>query len=169
MRFMMTLAVAALLLGVLPGMSSAQVNEEFADLSPYIDQAREVMRTDRKVLIRRAMGLTPEEDQNFWTPYREYSEDMEEVRDLRIKVITDFAANIDNMTDDVARQLLKDWLEYSERTVKVRKKHLRSFEKVTGYQKVVRFYQLENKIDSIINFSIAMQVPLLEVDRTASN
>ncbi len=169
MRYAMTLAMAALLLGVLPGMGSAQVNEKFADMSPYIDDARHVMRTDRKVLIRRALGLTPEEDQKFWTPYRQYSEDMEKVRSLRIKVITDYAANIDNMTDDVARQMLKDWLEYSERTVKVRRKHLNSFRKVTGYQKVVRFYQLENKIDSIINFAIAMQVPLLEVSQSASN
>jgi hypothetical protein len=117
MRYMMTLAMAAVLLGVLPSMGSAQINEQFADMSPYIDEAREVMRTDRKVLIRRAMGLTAEEDQKFWTPYRKYSEDMEAVRDLRIKVITDFAANIDNMTDDLARQILKDWLEYSDRTI----------------------------------------------------
>ena len=122
------------------------------------------MRTDRKVLIRRAMGLTAEEEQKFWTPYRKYSEDMEAVRDLRIKVITDFAANIDNMTDDLARQLLKDWLEYSDRTVQVRRKHLNSFRKAVGYQKVVRFYQLENKVDTIINFAISMQVPLLEVN-----
>ena len=145
-------------------MSSAQINEKFADMSPYVDEAREVMRTDRKVLIRRAMGLTAEEEQKFWTPYRKYSEDMEEVRDLRIKVITDFAANIDNMTDDLARQILKDWLEYSDRTVQVRRKHLNSFRKAVGYQKVVRFYQLENKVDTIINFAIAMQVPLLEVN-----
>ena len=164
MRYMMTLAMAALLLGVLPGMGSAQINEQFADMSPYIDEAREVMRTDRKVLIRRALGLTAEEDQKFWTPYRKYSEDMEAVRDLRIKVITDFAANIDNMTDDLARQILKDWLEYSDRTVQVRRKHLSSFRKAVGYQKVVRFYQLENKVDTIINFAIAMQVPLLEVN-----
>lgn len=164
MRYMMTLAMAALLLGVLPGMSSAQINEKFADMSPYVDEAREVMRTDRKVLIRRAMRLTAEEEQKFWTPYRKYSEDMEEVRDLRIKVITDFAANIDNMTDDLARQILKDWLEYSDRTVKVRRKHLNGFRKAVGYQKVVRFYQLENKVDTIINFAIAMQVPLLEVN-----
>ena len=164
MRYMMTLAMAALLLGVLPGMSSAQINEQFADMSPYVDEAREVMRTDRKVLIRRAMGLTAEEEQKFWTPYRKYSEDMEEVRDLRIKVITDFAANIDNMTDDLARQILKDWLEYSDRTVQVRRKYLSSFRKAVGYQKVVRFYQLENKVDTIINFAIAMQVPLLEVN-----
>ncbi len=163
MRYMMTLAMAAVLLGVLPGMGSAQINEQFADMSPYIDEARVVMRTDRKVLIRRAMQLTPEEDQKFWTPYRQYSDDMEKVRDLRIKVITDFAANIDNMTDKVARQILKDWLDYSERTVKVRRKHLNSFLKVTSYPKVIRFYQLENKIDTIINFAIAMQVPLIEV------
>ncbi len=163
MRYLMTVAMAALLLGVLPGMGSAQINEQFADMSPYIGEAREVMRTDRKVLIRRAMQLTPEEDQKFWTPYRKYSEDMEKVRDLRIKVITDFAANIDNMTDKVARQILKDWLDYSERTVKVRRKYLNSFLKVTTYPKVIRFYQLENKIDTIINFAIAMQVPLIEV------
>ena len=164
MRYLMTLAMAALLLGILPGVGSAQVNEKFADMSPFVDEARDVMRTDRKVLIRRAMNLTPEEDQKFWTPYRKYSEDMEKVRDLRIKVITDSAANIDNVTDDVAKQIIKDYFKYAEQSVRVQKKYLNDFLRVTSYQKVIRFYQLENKVDTIIDFAIAMQVPLIEVD-----
>jgi len=146
----------------LPGIASAQINQQFADLEPYIDEARATMATDRKVLIRDTLGLTSEEDKNFWTPYREYTEDMDEVNKLRLKVITDFAASQDNFTDDIAKQMLKDHFKFLEEQAKVKKKHASKFKKVLPEAKVARFYQIENKLDAIINFALAMQIPLIE-------
>ena len=82
--------------------------------------------------------------------------------DLRIKVITDFAANVDNMTDDIAKQILKDFFKFETDRAKVRKRHARYFRKVLPEAKVARFYQIDNKLDAIINFSLAMQIPLIE-------
>jgi hypothetical protein len=52
-----TMAVAMLMFACLPGIAAAQINEQFSDLEPYIDEARAVMATDRKVLIRRRPEL----------------------------------------------------------------------------------------------------------------
>ena len=162
MPLRITIASAVLMFAFLPGLTSAQINQEFADLEPYIDEARATMATDRKVLIRETLGLTPEEDKNFWTPYREYTEDMDEVNKLRLKVITDFAASQDNFTDDIAKQMLKDYFKFEKEQAKVKKKHASKFKKVLPEAKVARFYQIENKLDAIINFALAMQIPLIE-------
>jgi len=157
-----TMASAVLVVALLPGIGAAQINQQFSDLEPYIDEARAVMATDRKVLIRDALGLTREEDQNFWTPYREYTEDMDEVNKLRLKAITDYAANVDNFTDDIAKQVLNDYLKFEKDRSKVRNKHVKKFRTVIPEAKVARFYQIENKLDAIINFALAMQIPLIE-------
>jgi hypothetical protein len=162
MPLKLTMASAVLVFALLPGIGAAQINEQFSDLEPYIDEARAVMATDRKVLIRDALGLTREEDQNFWTPYREYTEDMDEVNKLRLKAITDYAANVDNFTDDIAKQVLNDYLKFEKDRSKVRNKHVKKFRKVIPEAKVARFYQIENKLDAIINFALAMQIPLIE-------
>ena len=157
-----TIVSAVAMLAFVPAISSAQINQEFSDLEPYIDEARAVMARDRKVLIREVLGLTTAEDQLFWTPYREYMEDIDEVNKLRLKVITDFAANADNLTDDIAKQMLKDFFKFEKEQAKVKKKHASNFKKVIPEAKVARFYQIENKLDAIINFALAMQVPLIE-------
>ena len=162
MPLKLTIASAVLMFAVVPGIASAQINQEFSDLEPYIDEARVVMARDRKVLIREALGLTAEEEKTFWTAYREYTDDMDEVNQLRLKVITDFAANQDNFTDDVAKQMLKDFFKFEKEQAKVKKKHASNFKKVLPEAKVARFYQIENKLDAIINFALAMQIPLIE-------
>lgn len=162
MRLKTIILSAAAVIAFVPAISSAQINEEFSDLEPYFEEARAVMARDRKVLIREALGLSPAEDQVFWTPYREYTEAMNEVNDIRVKVITDYAANVDNMTDDVAKQLLNDFFKYEKERAKVREKFVKDFRKVIPETKVVRFYQIDNKLDAVINFALAMQIPLIE-------
>ena len=162
MSLKLTIASAVLAFAFVPGIASAQINEKFSDLEPYIDEARATMATDRKVLIREVLGLTAEEEKTFWTPYREYTEDMDEVNKLRLKVITDFAANQENFTDDIAKQMLKDHFDFLEGQAKVKKKHAKKFRKVIPEAKVARFYQIENKLNAIINFALAMQIPLIE-------
>jgi len=161
MRLKSIIASVVLMLIASPGLVSAQVNEQFADLEPYIQEARAVMATDRKVLIRKTLGLTREEEETFWTAYREYAEDMDEVNQLRVKVITDYAANENNFTDDVAKQMLKDYFKFEKEQAKVKKKHASKFKKSIPESKVARFYQIENKLDAIINFNLAMQIPLI--------
>ena len=162
MRLLSTILSAVMMVMFLPGMAAGQINEEFSDLEPYFEEARDVMARDRKVLIREALGLSPSEDQVFWTPYREYTEAMNEVNDLRVKVITDYAANADNFTDDVAKDILKNWFKYEKERAKVKEKFASDFKKVIPEAKVARFYQIDNKLDAIINFALAMQIPLVE-------
>jgi hypothetical protein len=151
-----------LVFAALPGITFAQVNDKFANMEPQIAEARAVMATDRKVLIRSALGLTAEEEKTFWTAYREYSEDRDEVNKLRLKIITDFAANEANFTDDIAKQMLKDYFKFEEDRAKVKKKHHSKFNNMLSEAKVARFYQIESKLDAIINFALAMEVPMIE-------
>jgi hypothetical protein len=162
MPLKLTIASAVLMFSLIPGIASAQINEEFSNLQPYIDEARTTMARDRKVLIREALGLTSEEEKTFWTAYREYEQDRDEVNKIRLKVITDFAANQDNFTDDIAKDMLKDFFKFEKEQAKVKEKHASKFKKTIPEAKVARFYQLENKLDAIINFALAMQIPLIE-------
>ena len=144
----------------LPGI--AQVNEEFGYLASDIEAARTIIQTERKILIMREMTLTNEQAQAFWPLYDEYNAEVKKVEDLRIKVITDYAANYDAMTDAVAKKLLDESLKYEENRLKLKKSYVRKFRKILPETKVVRYFQLENKLDAIVNFKTASQIPLME-------
>ena len=156
--------VSVCLIGVLPNFAGAQLNEEFADMAQQVEAARTLMRADRKLLIMSEARLTPAEAEAFWPIYEQYANDIAEASDLRVKLITDYAANYDDLSDELADSLVKDLLAYQVKMHKVRKSYVRKFKKVLPATKVARFYQLENKLDALIAFNLAAKIPLIPVD-----
>ena len=140
---------------------SAQVNPAFSDLNAAVEDARTIVQTERKLIVQQGLGLTPTEANEFWPLYDQYAVDLRKVNDLRVKVVTDFAASYETMSDDVAKQLLKDGLKYNQDLVKLRQKYVKKFGKVLSPVKLARFYQLENKLDAISAFALARQIPLV--------
>jgi len=141
--------------------SFAQVNEEMSDFTNEIEAMRTVMQTERKILIMNEMTLTAEESEKFWPLYDEYRAEMKKIGNLRVKVITDYAASYEQMTDATARQLLDESFKFEEQALKLEKKYMKKFRKILPDIKVTRYFQLENKLDAIVNFDLASQIPLM--------
>ena len=157
-RKVIALALAAL---ALPLAATAQVNPAFADLTQATEEARTLVQTERKMIVSQALALTAEESNAFWPIYDRYMAEMKEAGDLRVKVITDYAASYDNLTDATAKQLIADGLKFQEKSLAVRKSYLKKFRKALPETKLARFYQIENKLDAIANFALARNIPLI--------
>jgi hypothetical protein len=142
--------------------SFAQVNEEMSDFTNEIEAMRTVMQTERKILIMNEMTLSPEDAENFWPLYDEYRAEMKKIGNLRVKVITDYAASYETMTDATAKQLLDESMKFEEQALKLEKKYMKKFRKILSDIQVTRYFQLENKLDAIINFDLAAQIPLMQ-------
>jgi uncharacterized protein (UPF0216 family) len=155
------LLAIALCTGISTG-AVAQETEITADIKNQIEAMRTVLQTERKILIMNEMTLTSEEAENFWPLYDEYRAEAKKIGDLRVKVITDYAANFESMTDEMANKLLDDSMKFEEQSVKLEKKYLKKFRKILPGIKVTRYFQLENKLDAIINFDLASEIPLME-------
>ena len=156
--------VPALLLGLMPLASPAQVNPSLSDLNDAVEQARTLIQAERKLVVQQNLMMTEDEAEAFWPVYDRYANEMKKANDLRVKVITDYAANYDDMSDQVANQLLDDGLAFNEAVVKVRKGYIGQFRNVLPAVKVARFYQIENKLDAIGAFALARQIPLVPVE-----
>lgn len=155
-------ALALLASGLaLPSLASAQVNPTFSELNEAVEEARTIIQSERKLLVSQGLALTPDESNAFWPVYDKYMLDMKAAGELRVKVITDYAANYANLTDPVAKQLITDSLKYQEKVLKIRKGYLGKFRKALPEVKLARFYQIENKLDAITNFVLADQIPLV--------
>jgi hypothetical protein len=155
---MIALALAALTLSFA---AQAQVNPAFSDLTQATEEARTIVQTERKLIVSQGLTLTAEEANAFWPVYDRYMAEMKEVGNLRVKVITDYAASYDNLTDATAKQLIADLLKYQENALKVRKSYVGKFRKVLPEVKLARFLQLENKLDAITDFALARNIPLV--------
>jgi hypothetical protein len=153
---MIKIAATALTLGLFAGFSipaSAQVATDVA-------LTRAQIQKDRQTIIAGAMHFTEDESLAFWPAYRDYRLDMARVGDRLVKVITEFAGADAKLNDEQATRLLDEYLSIKAKEVSVRQKHVSLFRKILPPAKVTRFFQLENKLDAVVNYELAAAIPL---------
>jgi hypothetical protein len=153
--------VGLLALFVAP-LAGAQVNPEFADINDAIEMIRDMVQLERKDIVAEELGLTGAESTEFWPVYDAYVAEREVVNDRLVKLITDYAANYLNMSDEQARSLVDDYFDVEAERLKVRRKYVREFDDVLPPKKLARFIQIENKLDTIVQVDMASEIPLVE-------
>ena len=85
---------------------------------------------------------------------------MTSINDQLVKVVTDYAAQRDTLTDAQAQALLDNYLKFEDELLGMRKKYVKRFDAALPITKVVRFYQIENKLDALQRVGIASEIPL---------
>jgi hypothetical protein len=154
--------LVALALFVTP--SAAQSTDEDILEDKRVAEARALMQAGRDEIIELEMGLTKAEGERFWPLYKNYRADVMVVRDRIAVMIGKYlrAYEAGDISDEYAEGLLNDWLKHKEDLLKVQKQYIKKFRKVVPMLKVVRFYQLENKMDAEIDAELAVFIPLME-------
>jgi hypothetical protein len=123
---------------------------------------REKIKTDKKLFIAQNMNLTESEAKVFWPVYDNYQKDLGKLVDKTVKLIDNYAANYQTMTEEAAKELINGYLVIEGERVTLMKSFLPKFRKIMPEKKVARYYQLENKIDAVVNYGLARQIPLVK-------
>ena len=89
---------------------------------------------------------------------------MDSVNARRVKIITDYADALKNnsLTDETAAKMLDAYFSWVSKRLATRKSFVDKFKEVLPDKKVTRFYQIENKLEAIIDFELARQIPLVQ-------
>ena len=119
------------------------------------------MITERKLVIAGELVLTPEESKAFWPVYNEYLEKRRVIGDDEVRLITEFADNYENMSDDMADRMLKESLDIRSRALKLQQQYVRRFKKVLPSIKVAKLYQVESKLDAVMDYQLASTIPMI--------
>jgi len=138
---------------------SSMAQEKPADNMQII---REKIQTDEKLLIAENMNLTESEAKVFWPVYENYQKDQGKLVYKTIKLIENYAANYQTMTEEAAKELINGYLAIETERLKLMKSFLPKFRKVLPEKKVARYYQIENKIDAVVNYEMAKNIPLVK-------
>ena len=140
-----------------------------ADFAPAQDKpadnmeiVKEKIRSDKKLLIATNMQLTESEAKAFWPLYEAYQAELGKLADREIRLIERFAAAYETMSDDAAKNLLDDSLSIDSDHLKLRQSYLAKFRGVLPDTKVARYYQLESKIDAVLEYELARKIPLVQ-------
>jgi hypothetical protein len=144
-------------LGAFPVSTLAQDNP--ADTMQLV---RDKIRADKKLFIAENLQLTELEAKAFWPVYENYQKRMNALNDRMIKLIKDYANNLQTMSDQTAKRLMDESLAIEAERLKLRQAYLPRFRKVLREKQVARYFQLENKIQAAVSYELAAEIPLVK-------
>jgi len=122
---------------------------------------REKIRADKKLVVAETMGMTEAEAKAFWPVYEAYQKDLAKINDRTIKLVDDYAESYGAMSDQAAKKLMDEYMAIETERLTIRQSYLPRFREVLPEMKVLRYYQLENKIQAVVSYELAASIPLV--------
>ena len=122
----------------------------------------EKIRADKKLFIAENMQFTETEANAFWSVYEQYQDELFLLRARTMKLINDYAEVYEKMTNDTAKSLLDELMTIESLGPKLRQTYLPKFRDVLPDVKVVRYFQIENKINAVLTYELAAKIPLIK-------
>ena len=122
----------------------------------------EKIRADKKLFVAENIKLTEGEAKAFWPVYEQYQDELFLLRARLVRLIDEYAKAYENMTNDTAKRLLDELLTIESLRLKLSQAYLPKFRKVLPDIKVVRYFQIENKINAALVYELAKKIPLIK-------
>jgi len=153
--FVLALATAVAVFVVSPALSQDKPADNMQILL-------EKIRADKKLLVAANMELTESEAKAFWPLYQKYQDELFLLRARTARLIKDYAEASKDMKDEKAKALLDESITIESLGLKLRQSYLPKFRKALSEKKAARYYQIENKIQAMLNYELAKEIPLVE-------
>lgn len=138
------------------------INGFSQDSNDYLNLTRQAIKTEKEIAIKEIMQLSKSESEAFWKLYAEYQQATYLIQNKRIANIKDFANNYGNLTDEKADEIVTNGLDLRIKILKLKKTYYAKFKKIIPAGEAAKFFQAEDKIDTLINAELALEIPLIE-------
>ena len=135
--------------------AQAQLDQDHA-----VQLTRSAIQAERQAILAANLELDEKESAAFWPLYQEYRDALESLVNTRIDFLDRFFASYETLTDDEALALLDQHLDWKKDVLKVRTAYAKKMRKSISGRTVARFFQIENKMDLIVEYELAGEIPL---------
>jgi small-conductance mechanosensitive channel len=150
------------------GENSQSSNAQSDDINTAIEEARADIRANKVKLIGDAMQFNEKESAVFWPIYRRYENELTKLNDQRVQLIKTYADKFNTMTDADAKELAEKQFSFDSQRTDLRRKYFKEFNKELPATTVAKFFQLEHRLDLLMDLKIASELPPLLVKPPAS-
>lgn len=132
-----------------------------SNVDSYIESLRADFRADKVNLITQAMQFNDKQSAAFWPVYRKYEAEVTKLNDGRVKLIKSYADKYETLTDAEAKSMAEKSFALESSRTELKKKYFKEFNKVLPALTVAKFFQLEHRLDLLVNLQLASELPLL--------
>ncbi|MBS1213773.1 MAG: hypothetical protein H6R26_2390 [Proteobacteria bacterium] len=122
---------------------------------------RASLRMDKREFIKAAVALDAKQSEKFWSLYHQYEAELMKLNDQRAKLIEDYAANFDKITDAKADKLAKTAFELQKARQSLLENYYKKVAKAVSPTVAARFAQAENVVNSALDVKLGTSIPLM--------
>jgi len=151
--------LSAAALAAAPGPDQNEAEEQ--DSRQLIELMRKDVRAEKADIVAKTMELSAEEAALFWPVYKRYETEATTLGDERLAIITDYADNIDTLTDEKARDLITRAIALEGKEHSLKERYLEEFLAILPAKVVARFFQVDARINNLIDLELSTQIPLV--------
>jgi hypothetical protein len=114
-------------------------------------------------VIGENMSLSEDEGLKFWPIYNHYVKDLTAVNDQKYALLKQYAEMWATMSDQDALIYVRHWLEVDGQAQALRLKYVPVVSQVLPGKKAATFFQLDRRLNMIIDLQLFSQIPLAHV------
>ncbi|PWB70551.1 MAG: hypothetical protein C3F15_13810 [Holophagae bacterium] len=120
----------------------------------------EVIKSDHKALAMEALAITPEQLKALSPVYDAYLAEVDALDAQLVDLIKRFNSSYKSLDNATAEQMITEIFTIQQEQLDLRKHYNRQFHEVLPAHKVLRLWQIENKLGTIIAAQLVRDIPL---------
>jgi hypothetical protein len=105
-------------------------------VSAFAQQGKRI-ESMRIAFITQRLNLTPEESQQFWPIFNQFSEKMQQIKGTKMD------APLDEMSDADAEKMILNEFDKESRELELKKEYYQKLKKVLSVRKIAKLYRAE--------------------------
>jgi len=138
-------------------------SEDFqAPSDEQIRLLRKDIRAQEKQLIAANMKLSGAEAEKFWPIYEAYVDELVAINHTKYDLLKQYSASYNTMTEQEAQDSVGKWVNVDQSVAQLRLKYIPIFRKVLSARNTALFFQLERRIQLMIDLQLVSQLPIIE-------
>lgn len=127
-----------------------------------IQMLRKDIRSQRKQIIAANMNLSDSEAEKFWPVYEQYVSDLVKLNGMKYVLIKQYIQTKGALTDTEAEAAVNQWVSIDQSVGELRKKYIPLFRKVLTAKNTALFYQLDRRVQMMIDLQLASAIPMIQ-------
>ena len=143
------------------GKQGAAANAD-QNIRAYIELLRSDIKTSKAQIMGEVMQLDASQATKFWPIYKEFEAEYTALGEKVVAAITRYSDEYDKMTDAVADQLAAQVLSVEQQRNTLKKKYYERLKDGLGGIVAMRFLQVENQLERIVDLQVAASLPVVE-------
>jgi vacuolar-type H+-ATPase subunit D/Vma8 len=129
----------------------------------YVELLRSNLQMEKKTIIAEAMELNAEQSEKFWPIYNEFQLESSKLGDKKLAIIKKYAENYENLTNDIADDLIESSFDLDEDRTDLNKEYYKKIKKALNAKHAGKFIQLISRINTLIDIQLSAEIPLLPI------